>query len=229
MSLAGDVVAWIDELGADRAHVIGHDWGAVLTYVVAANQPDRVRTATALAIPPLTRIPEAVRRVPRQLVRSWYMTFFQLPGVAERSLRADDWRLLRRLWSVWSPGYELPPDDWSTLTAAFGAAGRGVECARLLPAERDAAPAARPEADPGHGGDNGAGANADPQRDRRRVHGSASVPPRPSAPGTFRPGSSTSRWPMPGTSCISNGPTWSTKPSSSTCRRVDTNAPDRTG
>ncbi len=119
VTLADDVIGWIDDLGADRAHVVGHDWGAVIAYVVAARHPDRFRTATALAVPPLARIPDAVRRVPRQLARSWYMTWFQLGALAERSLRAGDWHLLRRFWRVWSPGYAMSPDEWSELLDTF--------------------------------------------------------------------------------------------------------------
>lgn len=123
VSLADDVVAWLDDLGIERAHVVGHDWGAAIVYVVAGRHPDRVLTATAFAIPPLPRIPKALRHVPRQLQRSWYMTFFQLRGVAERALVADDWRLLRRLWRSWSPGHVMSDDEWVGLREQFSQPG----------------------------------------------------------------------------------------------------------
>ncbi len=110
LALAGDVIGWLDHLGIDRAHLIGHDWGAAVVYVVAGHHGHRCRTITTLAIPPLARIPDAVRRVPRQLVLSWYMTFFQVPGVAERAIRARRWALLRWFWPRWSPGLGAPSD-----------------------------------------------------------------------------------------------------------------------
>lgn len=119
IALADDVVAWLDDLGVDQAHLIGHDWGAAIVYAAASRHGDRVLTATSLAIPPLARIPVAVRRVPKQLVLSWYMTFFQLRGVAERAVRANNWWLLRRLWRAWSPGYELAEADWQVLRTQF--------------------------------------------------------------------------------------------------------------
>ena len=128
VALADDVAGWLDDLGVDTAHLIGHDWGAAILDVAATRHPDRVRTVTTLAIPPLRRIPDAVRRVPRQLLRSWYMTFFQLPGVPERVLATDDWRLLRRLWRVWSPGYTLSEGDWSELRDRFEQPGV-IDCA----------------------------------------------------------------------------------------------------
>ena len=119
VTLASDVVGWLDDLGVERAHLVGHDWGAVIAYVVAAHYPRRVRTVTAMAIPPLARIPAAVRRVPRQLVRSWYMTWFQIPGLSDRSLRAGDWLLMRTLWRTWSPRYSMTAEEWTDLRGMF--------------------------------------------------------------------------------------------------------------
>ncbi len=133
LAMADDVAGWLDAIGADRAHLVGHDWGAVVTEVAAARHPDRVRSLTSLAIPPLPRIPAAVRRIPRQLLRSWYMTFFQVPIVAERALAAGDWALLRRLWRVWSPGHTMTETEWSELRARFerpGVAGAALACYR---------------------------------------------------------------------------------------------------
>lgn len=122
-ALADDVIAWLDELNIDKAHLVGHDWGAVVVYATAARHADRVLTATAIAVPPLARIPAAVRRVPKQLLLSWYMTFFQLRGLSERSLRQREWWLLRRLWRAWSPGYTMSDTEWNELRAQFEQSG----------------------------------------------------------------------------------------------------------
>lgn len=81
-TLAADVVALIDHVGG-RVHLVGHDWGGAIAYEVAAYYPDRVRTLSIVNAPH----PEVMaRRVwqPRQLLRSWYMLFFQLPWIPER-------------------------------------------------------------------------------------------------------------------------------------------------
>jgi pimeloyl-ACP methyl ester carboxylesterase len=118
-SLADDVVGWLDDLGADKAHLVGHDWGAAIVSVVGGLHSGRVATTTAMAVPPLPRIPKALRHVPRQLQRSWYMTVFQLRGVSERALMARDWSLLRRLWKAWSPSYEMSASEWGELRTQF--------------------------------------------------------------------------------------------------------------
>ncbi|MEM9564940.1 MAG: alpha/beta fold hydrolase [Actinomycetota bacterium] len=123
LTMASDVIGWLDHLGVERAHLIGHDWGAAIVGLAAARFPDRVETAASLAIPALPNIPTAVRKVPRQLLLSWYMTFFQLPAVPERAIRAGDWRLVRRLWRTWSPGYELSADEWDELRTQFDQPG----------------------------------------------------------------------------------------------------------
>lgn len=139
MTLADDLVGWLDALGIERAHLIGHDWGAVIVYVAAARFPGRICSLTTLAIPPLSRIPDAVRRVPRQLQRSWYMNFFQLRGVADRALAAGDWRLLRRLWRDWSPGHQMSDDEWAFLRTQFEQPG--VVAATLAYYRQNATPA----------------------------------------------------------------------------------------
>lgn len=119
VTLADDVVGWLDDLGVDRAHLVGHDWGAAVTYVASARHPDRIATTTALAIPPMARIPEAIRSVPRQVARSWYMNFFQLPMVSESALRSRDWWLLQRLWRTWSPDHRMTATEWFDLRDQF--------------------------------------------------------------------------------------------------------------
>ncbi len=49
--LVTDVVAVLDALGLDAVHLVGHDWGAVVAWAVAARHPDRVHTLTAVSVP----------------------------------------------------------------------------------------------------------------------------------------------------------------------------------
>jgi pimeloyl-ACP methyl ester carboxylesterase len=122
--LAGDVIAWIDHLGEDKAHLVGHDWGAVMAYVACARAPARFHSLTTLGIPHPARFTGiGIRKVPAQLLKSWYMMFFQLPALPERAIQRSDWTLLRRLWTSWSPGLELSAAAWSALRETFEAPG----------------------------------------------------------------------------------------------------------
>lgn len=118
-SVLGDVVELIDRWAGRPVDLVGHDWGAVLTYLAGVSAADRVRSAVTLAVPhPLGFLRRL--RSPRQLRRSWYMGLFQLPG-AGRLVAARDLALLDRLWESWSPGFELDPDRRADLRACLDA------------------------------------------------------------------------------------------------------------
>ncbi|MBV8952280.1 MAG: alpha/beta fold hydrolase [Actinobacteria bacterium] len=90
--LAGDVLGVLDHFGIERAHVVGHDWGAALTWAIASLAPDRVDHVVALSV----GNPLAFRAVGiPQLEKSWYMLLFQFRDVAEHWLSADGWANMR--------------------------------------------------------------------------------------------------------------------------------------
>lgn len=83
--LVEDVVALLDAAGAETVHVVGHDWGAVVAWALAALRPERVRTLTAVSVPHPAAFVKAMA-TSRQFALSWYMYFFQLPEAPERVL-----------------------------------------------------------------------------------------------------------------------------------------------
>ncbi len=80
--LIGDVIALLDTAGLADAHVVGHDWGAAVAWGLAGNHPERVRSLTAVSVPHPAAFLKAMV-VSDQLLRSWYMGFFQLPLLPE--------------------------------------------------------------------------------------------------------------------------------------------------
>jgi pimeloyl-ACP methyl ester carboxylesterase len=95
LHLAGDVIGILDLLGIERAHIVGHDWGAALSWLLATLQPDRVDHLVALSVGHPAAFAEA--GLP-QREKSWYMLLFQFEGVAETWLSNDDWANFRA-WS----------------------------------------------------------------------------------------------------------------------------------
>jgi len=125
-TLAGDVLALIAALGdapggarGRQVDLVGHDWGAVITYAVCARQPAAVRRAVTLAVPhPLTLL-GALRGGPQRRA-SAYMAAFQLPG-AGRRVAAHDLAAIDALWARWSPGFTLDADARAGLHACLAA------------------------------------------------------------------------------------------------------------
>jgi pimeloyl-ACP methyl ester carboxylesterase len=86
--LAGDVLGLLDHLSVDKAHVVGHDWGAALAWAIGSLVPDRVEKLVALSVGnPLAFAGAGFE----QREKSWYMLLFQFEGIAERWLSDNDW------------------------------------------------------------------------------------------------------------------------------------------
>ena len=105
-TLVADVIALIDHYAPNqRVDLVGHDWGAVITYATCLAAPLRIRRAATLALPhPITFL-RALQSA-AQMRRSWYMALFQIPG-SERLARANDLAMIDHLWRTWSPGFTL--------------------------------------------------------------------------------------------------------------------------
>ncbi|MBV1691020.1 alpha/beta fold hydrolase [Novosphingobium sp. G106] len=93
--LAEDIVRLAEALGSERFYLAGHDWGAVIGWVVAACYPEQVMKAVLISGPHPEAWVEQIYRSPAQLLRSWYVGFFQLPWLSERILGAFNFARLK--------------------------------------------------------------------------------------------------------------------------------------
>ena len=106
--LTADIVGLLDDVGAERAAWVGHDWGAIMVWNAPLLHPDRVAAVAALSVPvvPRAKVPptQALRRTFGE--NFFYMLYFQEPGVADAELNGDPARTMRRLM-----GGEPAPGD----------------------------------------------------------------------------------------------------------------------
>ena len=91
-----DVLALMDAAGLESAHVVGHDWGGMVAWALAAWHPDRVRTLSVLSVPHPAAMAKAMV-TSDQALRSYYMFAFQLPLLPERLLLSGGGTPLRRM------------------------------------------------------------------------------------------------------------------------------------
>jgi pimeloyl-ACP methyl ester carboxylesterase len=98
--LAGDVAGLIRALGRKQAIVVGHDWGAHVAWTVAQFHPEVVSRLAILNVPHPLQMARGLA-TPKQLKKSWYMFFFQLPlGLPEKALAAGNFAALRKTFEV---------------------------------------------------------------------------------------------------------------------------------
>lgn len=108
-ALTGDLVGLIDAVGAQRAAIVGHDWGATVAWNVPLFHPDRVAAVAGLSVPPVPR-PQTPPTVAYRRIFGdtfFYVLYFQQPGIADAELAADPRRALRRMLG----GMRAPTDE----------------------------------------------------------------------------------------------------------------------
>jgi pimeloyl-ACP methyl ester carboxylesterase len=92
--LTGDALALMDVRGAHRFHLVGHDWGGQLAWLIAAANPDGVATLTTLSRPHPAAFARATAEDEEQAKRSRHHKTFREKDAAQR-IRAEDFRTLR--------------------------------------------------------------------------------------------------------------------------------------
>ncbi len=110
-TLAGDVAELIQKLGLAPVRLAGHDWGGGITWEVATRFPELVERICVLACPHPVLFAKALRTNRRQMRRSWYIAFFQLPRLPERWLTKNGGEKLAKMFREGSPGRGRAPKE----------------------------------------------------------------------------------------------------------------------
>ncbi len=96
LTLLEDVRQLLTSLTNQPAVVLAHDWGGALAWLLASQYPQLVERLVVMNIPHPTVFQTAVQRNPQQALRSWYMGLFQLPGIPELLLTANDYAFVEQ-------------------------------------------------------------------------------------------------------------------------------------
>ena len=99
LHLVGDMVDLVKALGEQQAVIVGHDWGAPVAWTSALLRPDLFHAVAGMSVPftPPGRI-DLLSALEAQGVHTFYMQYFQAPGVAEAELERDVQATLRRIY-----------------------------------------------------------------------------------------------------------------------------------
>jgi pimeloyl-ACP methyl ester carboxylesterase len=121
--LAADVLGLLDAAGAQTAAIVGHDWGAAVAWHLAAHHPERISRVAILNVPHPRVLARALRRNPRQLAKSWYVFFFQLPWLPEGLVRLHGWWAARQALLRTSKAGVFSPEDLADYQIGWGELG----------------------------------------------------------------------------------------------------------
>ena len=117
---AGDMVGLVKALGESEAVIVGHDWGAPVAWNTALLRPDMFRAVAGLSVPytPPSAV-DLLTALEKAGVTTFYMQYFQQPGVAEAELQRDPAATLRRIT------YSLSGDGPGRVVAGIMQPGAG--------------------------------------------------------------------------------------------------------
>jgi pimeloyl-ACP methyl ester carboxylesterase len=93
-SLTADLAALIEKLGYEKAVLMAHDWGGALAWNIAINYPEKIEKLIILNMPHPAKLAENLRSNPRQMLRSWYVLFFQLPWLPEKAIAFNNYKAI---------------------------------------------------------------------------------------------------------------------------------------
>ncbi len=121
--LVSDVMAIANQLGQPKIFLAGHDWGAAVAWSAALLHPQRVAKLVVINVPHPSVMRKFLSTHIRQLLRSWYMFFFQLPWLPEALFSAFNYRIgARSLVRSSRPG-TFSPEDLAQYRAAWSQPG----------------------------------------------------------------------------------------------------------
>lgn len=115
VELGSDVIGVINAFGAERATLIGHDWGAAAVYSAVAQAPERVSRLVGIAIPP----PRALRPSLRTIWGIRHFATFQLKKRSVAKIRKDPMAFLDTIYRRWSPRWDVPREELEATARCF--------------------------------------------------------------------------------------------------------------
>jgi epoxide hydrolase 4 len=122
-TLAADVVGIADAFGAARFHLVGHDWGAVISWWVAAKHAGRIDRVVLMDGPHPDVWGKQALKHPNQSIRSTYVALFQLPWVPEATLGRFDFAGLKAMMQGSAKADTFEPGALDRYAEAWGHPG----------------------------------------------------------------------------------------------------------
>jgi len=121
--LAKDIVGLIDAYGREKIFLVGHDWGASVSWWTAIKYPDRISKMVILNVPHPKVMARQMFSNRLQMQRSWYIFYFQLPGAVEKLAASTNYDWVLDLITFNARPGAFTPDDLEKYRTAFAQPG----------------------------------------------------------------------------------------------------------
>jgi pimeloyl-ACP methyl ester carboxylesterase len=109
------IANFVQTLEVGPVEIVGHDWGAILTYAVLHRRPDLFRAAVAISVPHPRFLLHPKQITLGAVRRCAYIGLFQVPRLPEALARSPRTQLARRLWKRWSPSYQASAEEMAAI------------------------------------------------------------------------------------------------------------------
>jgi Predicted hydrolases or acyltransferases (alpha/beta hydrolase superfamily) len=117
--LAKDIVGLIDAYGRKQIFLVGHDWGASVSWWVALKYPERIKKLVIMNVPHPKVMAKTMFTNPKQMQKSWYIFYFQLPGAVEKFASANNYAWPVQLLAISSRPGAFKPEELEKYREAF--------------------------------------------------------------------------------------------------------------
>jgi epoxide hydrolase 4 len=122
--VAKDIAELIRNLGFDKAHVVGHDWGGAIAYNIAIQHPEVVDKLVIMNAPHPAIFVKALTSNFKQLMRSYYMFLFQIPWLPEKLIGRDLTTFFNKAFLGWCYNKDaFSPEDIQAFVKAYSIPG----------------------------------------------------------------------------------------------------------
>jgi len=130
--IIGDMVELVKQLGETQAVIIGHDWGAPIAWGSALLRPDMFRAVVGMSVPWVpSGYTDALTALEKRGITTFYMQYFQTPGVAEAELERDVRAALRRIYITASGDERAAGGGFAVLRPGGGLLDNAVDVPSL--------------------------------------------------------------------------------------------------
>ena len=92
--LSQDILGLADALNLKQFHLVGHDFGAMVSWVLAMSSPERINRMVIANVPHPRVMQKFIRKNFSQMRKSWYTFFFRIPKLPEKIVRRRKWKML---------------------------------------------------------------------------------------------------------------------------------------